>query len=204
MRRDTLTNDQGRRAYRMVARAEQQERTRRRILDATKEAVKHKAYPAIRVADVASDAGVTTQTVHLHFGSKEALFLAAVAELGQEVLAARGTPRAGDVPSVVSALIRQNETYGDANWRLLPLEAEMPTIAEALAMGRAGHRAWLEAVFAPVLPHHASARRAALDSLYVATDVGTWKLLRRDLGLSRDRTAAAIEVLIRGALAPPG
>jgi len=42
-----------------------------------------------------------------------------------------------------------------------------------------------------------------LDALYAATDVGTWKLLRRDLGLSKPRTAAAMQALIRGALRDP-
>jgi hypothetical protein len=39
-----------------------------------------------------------------------------------------------------------------------------------------------------------------LDGLYVATDVGTWKLLRRDLALSRARTRSAMEVIVRGIL----
>ena len=74
-------------------------------------------------------------------------------------------------------------------------------MAAALAVGRAGHRGWLEEVFAPALPTTASSRGRVVDALYAATDVGTWKLLRRDLGLSRARTAGAIEVLVRGALA---
>jgi hypothetical protein len=36
--------------------------------------------------------------------------------------------------------------------------------------------------------------------LVVATDVYTWKLLRRDQGLSRRKTAAAIRRIIEGIL----
>jgi AcrR family transcriptional regulator len=185
----------------MVTRAEQQERTRRAIVDAMSSALLDRAYPAIRVADVARAAGVSAQTLHEHFGSKEALFLVAVAELGQEALAERAAPQPGDVAAVVSSLVRQYERYGDVNWGLLPLERESEAVAAALAMGRRGHRAWLEQVFAPRLPHDAAARRRVVDALYGATDVGTWKLFRRDLRLSRRRTSEAMRVLVEGALA---
>ena len=36
--------------------------------------------------------------------------------------------------------------------------------------------------------------------LIVATDVYTWKLLRRDQGLSRERTAAAIRHMVQAIL----
>jgi AcrR family transcriptional regulator len=188
----------------MVARAEQVERTRRAILDAMKTALRSSPYPDIRVADVAAAAGVSAQTVHTHFRTKDDLLLAAIAELGPEVLAMRGNPAPGDVPAIVRGTVRVYETTGDLNWSLLPLEADSPAIAAVLAMGRAGHRAWLEDAFAPLLPAAAAARRQVVDALYVATDVGTWKLLRRDLGLSRPRTIAVIEALVRGALAPSG
>lgn len=190
-----------RRPYRMVARAEQVEQTRQTILEAMKAAVLATPYPAIRVADVAAAAGVSAQTVHAHFGTKDDLLLAAIAELGPEVLAMRGTPAPGDVPSIVRGVVRVYERTGDLNWGLLPLEADSPAIAAVLQMGRAGHRAWLEEAFAPLLPTAVAARRRTVDALYAATDVGTWKLLRRDLGLSRRRATAVIESLVRGALA---
>jgi hypothetical protein len=37
---------------------------------------------------------------------------------------------------------------------------------------------------------------AIVDELVVATDVYAWKLLRRDRGLSRDETAAAIRRIV--------
>ena len=196
-----MTIEPARRRYRMVARAEKQEQTRQSIVEAMKKAIDTQPYSAIRVAEVAAKGGRVGQTLHHHFGSKEALFLEAMAQLGPEVLAFRGRPAPGDVTGIVAGLVRQYERYGDANWALLPLERDLPAVAAALAAGRAGHRGWLEDVFAPALPTKASSRRGVVDALYAATDVGTWKLLRRDLGLSRARTAGAMEALVRGVLA---
>jgi len=188
-----------RRPYRMVARAQQRERTRRRIVAAMKEAVMTTAYPAIRLADVASSASVSAQTVHQHFASKEALFLMAVGEIGQEILKSRRAVPDGDAAAVVGALVEEYERYGDVNWSLLLLEHESDAVAAALLEGRAGHRAWLEQRFRAELTQE-GARATTVDALYAATDVGTWKLLRRDLGLSRDDARSAMEALVRGVL----
>ena len=51
---------------------------------------------------------------------------------------------------------------------------------------RASHQAWLERIFSDRLPKTPGARRRAIHALHAATDVYTWKLLRRDLRLSRD------------------
>lgn len=158
------------------------------------------AYPSIRIADVAASAGVSSQTVHQHFESKERLFLTAVEELGQEILRARRRSAPGGVAGVVRTLVEEYERYGDVNWSMLLLEQDSEAVATALQVGRAGHRAWLEDRFAPWLPTDARRRRQALDGLYAATDVGMWKLLRRDLGLSLARTRSAMELLVRGAL----
>lgn len=184
----------------MVARAQRREDTRRRIVTAMKEALMATAYPSIRVADVAAAAGVSAQTVHQHFASKERLFLAAVEEIGAELLAGRAATGSGDVGAVVAALVDEYERYGDVNWSLLLLERTSEPVAQALALGRAGHRAWLEERFEALLPDGDRDRREALDALYAASDVGTWKLLRRDLGLSQRRTRSALEALVRGVL----
>lgn len=195
-----MTAEPSRRRYRMVVRAEKRDQTRRKIVEAMKEAIMTTAYPSIRIADIAAAAGVSSQTVHTHFPSKEALFLTGIAELGQELLERRGSTPPGDVVAIARGLVAEYERYGDVNWALLPLERDSPAVAAALQAGRAGHRAWLETSFAPLLPLHAKPREQVLDGLYAATDVGTWKLLRRDLGLTPARTRAVIETLIRGAL----
>jgi AcrR family transcriptional regulator len=184
----------------MIARAEKREETRRRVLAAMRQAVLTTAYPSIRIADVAASAGVSSQTVHQHFESKERLFMAAIEELGREILAARDRSVLRDVDSVVRALVEEYEEYGDVNWSMLLLEQESESVAAALQVGRAGHRSWLEGMFASSLPSDPRSRRQTLDGLYAATDVGTWKLLRRDLALSKSRTHSAMALLVRGAL----
>ena len=53
----------------------------------------------------------------------------------------------------------------------------------------------------------AGARRppagAPINALHAATDVYTWKLLRRDLGLSRAETEKTIVRIVEGLLDPP-
>lgn len=161
-------------------------------------------YAAIRVADVATSAGVSSQTVHTHFESKEVLFLTAAGEIGREIVEKRNRAQPGDVTRTVAGLVAEYEQYGDVNWSFLTLEADSPAVSDALRLGRSTHRAWLTERFATLLPADPARRRRAVDALYAATDVGTWKLLRRDLGLSRTRTRDAMEQLVRGALTDGG
>ena len=72
--------------------------------------------------------------------------------------------------------------------------------ATVTATGRALHRRWVETCFGPLLPR-GPARAATVDLLVVATDVYTWKLLRRDRGLSAQSTRTRMETLARAVLA---
>ena len=53
------------------------------------------------------------------------------------------------------------------------------------------HQEWLAEVFGDVLPADAAARRHVLLELHAATDVYTWKLLRRDMGRPRARAESS-------------
>jgi hypothetical protein len=70
-------------------------------------------------------------------------------------------------------------------------------------VGRLGHRAWVEEVFRARLPDESAARSRLIDVLVVATDVYSWKLLRRDRALSvddvRDRMLFLVESVVTGA-----
>src|SRR3954453_3107980 len=65
------------RRYRMVARAETVAKNRERLLESAWRHFSERSYEEVRLADVATDAGVTTQTLHLRFGTKDELFVAA-------------------------------------------------------------------------------------------------------------------------------
>ena len=86
-----------------------------------------------------------------------------------------------------------NEETGDAILRWELLEDRVPVIAEGLRIARAGHAAWLEQTFADALVRtRGRARRRFLAELYAATDINTWRLWRRHLGLTRQQAELAM------------
>ena len=193
------------RTYRMGARARAVERTRERVVAVAREHFTRLPYDEVRLAEVAAAAGVTQQTLLNHFSSKEGLFLAVVDVLGPEIEALRGPVVPGDAAAFARGLVRQYEALGDANVRLAAVAERIPALAAGLDLARARHTAWLHEAFGAQLPDDAGTRRRALAGLYAVTDVGTWKLLRRDLGHSAAETTSVLEHLLRAALAtaPP-
>ena len=177
--------------YSMELRAASAEATRERIVEAAHELFLERWYDDVTLAVIAKRAGVSGQTVINHFGGKEPLFNVVQERFGRDVVSRRYSATPGDVESIVDVLVDDYEITGDAVIRLLALEEKVPSVGPRLAVGRKGHRDWVEAMFgAPdVTPE-----------LVVATDVYTWKLLRRDQGLSRKKTAASIRRLIQGIL----
>lgn len=177
--------------YSMELRAEAVEATRERILTAAYELFLDHWYDDVTLARIAKRARVSSQTVINHFGGKEGLLAGVQERFGGEVVSRRYSATPGDVDGLVAALMSDYEITGDAVIRLLALEEKVPSVGPMLAAGRRGHREWVEAMFdAP----------DAVPELIVATDVYTWKLLRRDQGLSRRKTAAAMRRLIQGIL----
>jgi AcrR family transcriptional regulator len=186
----------------MQARADAVAATRARLVRAGIEAFDGRAYDDVTIAEVARAAGVSHQTLLNHFGSKEGLYLALVERVGSRIADMRATAVAGDVDSIVGALMDQYEEYGDGNARVATLNERIPAVAAMLERARGYHQEWLAQMFADYLPASGAARREALAALHAATDVFTWRLLRRDLGLSRRATAATITRLVTAGLAP--
>jgi AcrR family transcriptional regulator len=171
------------RAYSMELRGAAVEATRERIVDTAVESFLDHWYDDVTIASVAKRAGVSGQTVLNHFQSKEGLFAAVHERFGEQISDRRYRPEPGDVRGAVEALVEDYEHTGDAVVRFLALEEKVASLGPALAIGRKGHREWVETMFqAPELT----------PELVVATDVYTWKLLRRDQGLSPDETVASI------------
>lgn len=180
----------------MGARAETVERTRVRILRAAHALWLKRDYDAVRLEQVAERAKVSKQTVIRQFGSKDRLAFATVDWLMTREESARAVAP-GDLNEAVSVLLERYERMGDANVRVLALEHRVPAIRYLLERSREAHRAWVERVFGPYLPARESgAYRHRVTAFYVATEVMNWKLLRRDLGLSRSETRAVFLVLL--------
>lgn len=184
-----------RRSYRQNARAEAAEATGERILDGLIQRLRHLSFNSEITLDmIAGDAGVTVQTVVRRFGGKDGALMAARERLQQEI-SARRSVEPGDIDAAIAALADDYEILGDLILHLLEQEKRNPAIAEVLASGRAGHRAWVTMTLAPSLS--ASLNGGTLDALTVATDVYVWKLVRRDMGRSPDAYRQLVMQLIR-------
>jgi AcrR family transcriptional regulator len=173
------------RTYRMRARAEAVEATRERIARAAMARFIAEPYDSVTIASVAAYAGVSHQTLLNHFDSKEGLFTAAAERFSADIMAKRERRSPADPESAVALLIEQYEESGDGNVRLAVLDDRIDAVSDALELARANHEQWLGEIFAGRLPQNPAERRRAMAALYAATDVYTWKLLRRDLGLGR-------------------
>lgn len=189
-----------RRSYTMGARAAAVDATRQRILAAVVELAEQTLDLDPTLDAVAERAGVSVQTVLRHFGSRDALFDAALASGSADVVRERETP-VGDIDAAVRVIVEHYERRGDFVAHLLGHERDQPRIARVVAPGRTLHREWVEQTFAPTLAGRDD-RDELVDLLVVVTDVYTWKLLRRDRGLARSATEARIRRLVRAVLVP--
>jgi len=185
-----------RRTYTMRARAEAVEATRDRIARAAMARFLAQLYDDVTIAAVAADAGVSAQTVLNHFESKEGLFTAAAAIFSADLASTREQSPPRDAAGAVASLVEQFEASGDGNVRLAVLDERIPAVKAALETGRASHQELLGRVFGDRLPGGAAERRRALAALHAATDVYTWKLLRRDLGLGRAATQQVMTQMV--------
>jgi AcrR family transcriptional regulator len=190
------------RPYTQRARARATAETRTRILDAALACVGERLSTRLGLADVAERAGVSVQTVLRHFGSKEELLEETRRSVVVQVQQERSAPP-GDVTAGLTAIVEFYEHRGDWSVRMLAEEDEDPDVARHVALGRAVHREWAAELFAPQLAT-ADDPVALLDLLVVATDVYTWKILRRDRGHDQDTTRELMLHLVRALLpAPP-
>ncbi len=181
----------------MATRATAVEATRERILDAACDAFLASWYDDVTLRDVAAAADVALQTVVNHFGTKEALYGAAVERISDAIEARRYDVEPGDVEGAVAALIADYDRTGDFTLRTLADEGRLAVVGPGLARGRRGHQDWVAYVFPRALTRlRGAARQRRLAQLVAVTDVYTWKLLRRDKGLSRDQTILAVSELV--------
>ena len=186
------------RSYTMRARAESTTRTRERILDAVIALSEERLSVEIILADVAARAGVTVQTVLRHFGSRQGLFEQAQARRVARVRAERTTP-VGDPASAVRTIVAFYDRLGEWSLRLQAQEHSDELSRQTVELGRRVHREWVEEVFAPQLVGRRD-RKELVDMLVVATDLLTWKILRRDGGMDRSTTCRRMLRLVRAVL----
>lgn len=196
---DVSTDSDDGRHYRMQARAETVRANGEAILDAAVAAFSAHPFDVVTLQDVASRSGVSVQTVIRRFGSKEELFAAASRRERERVVAAREVPDGASLEEALKALLDHYEHDGDAVLHFVAQEERTPEIGEVVREGRRVHREWVERHLGSQFAHaRGKSRRRLIHAAIAATDLGTWKLLRRDLGLNSQEVAAVMQTLLRG------
>ena len=194
----------GTRVYRQGARAVAAEATVQRVIDALIECNRDRGFDEITLAEIAERAGVTKQTIIRRFRNKEGLLAAFSKVVPGQIRKTREVPP-GDVPGAVERVFEVYEAMGDAVIRNLAHESRFAALRALIERGRSEHREITAAIFAPFLNHlRKPQRQRAVDALVIATDVYTWKLLRRDMKRSRPEAMSVMEALVRGVLAQLG
>jgi len=181
----------------MSARADTAAATRERLLAAAWKHFASSPYEEVRLREVAEAAGVTAQTLHTHFGSKDQLLTAAFWWWGQQAIELRDTARVGQVREAVVKLFDHYEAHGTAVLRMLAQEERHPAIRKLTDGGRAYHRAWVQRTFAPLLEGlQGAARDRRLVAMILATDLLAWKLLRLDMRLDREQAEQIVVEMV--------
>ena len=188
----------------MAARAATTAATRERLFSAAWQQFSAQPYEQVRLADIAAEAGVTVQTLHAHFGTKDELFVAAWRQTMDPEGVRRDSARPGDVAHAVKLIYDSYELQGDAVLRLLAEEERIPAVHEMAEDGRAWHRAWVERTFDHLLDGlSGAARERRLVALVVATDLLVWKLLRREMRLGRRQAERIVTEMVTATKGAP-
>jgi AcrR family transcriptional regulator len=194
----------GKRSYRMGGRAEAAAETGRKILRATLECYSERFFDQVSLEDIAERAGVTVQTILRRYSCKGDLIAAAATQARQSITNLRDEAAVGDVAGAIKALIHTYEDHGDRVLRLLAQEERVEAFRLITDTGRAYHRQWVERVFAPFVATRTGVKRQRLLAQLIAIcDLYCWKVLRRDLGLSREKTELAIIEAVMAIVAAP-
>lgn len=187
------------RKYEMTARAKAAEKTAKEILRAVGSLWIEGPVQDITLDKVAEKAGVTVRTILRKYGSREGLFHAAIMEDAAGIKDIKDRAEPGNLQLAVALLMEEYEATGTAIIRTLAIEHELPVASRILRNGRKSHKAWCEWVFTPYLPPRNHRKYSMLvGAFYAATDVGKWKLLRKDLGYSRKETEMIILKTLEG------
>lgn len=171
--------------------------TRQKIIDVAVQLLLERWYDEITLREIATTAGVALQTVVNHFGTKDGILASALDQPITAELMSRVDVVPDDIEGSVRMLVQDYERVGDGVIRLLALEGRVPALKPTADRGREEHRGWVRRAFPAALdPLKGAARERRLNLLVCATDVYTWKLLRRDRELGKVQTATAIRELV--------
>ena len=171
------------RPYRQTARAAAAENLRQRVVAAFHDLLLKRWIDEIKLNDVAASAGTTRQTVIRLFGGKDGLLQAVMGPIRTEAVPRISLPDDVSGRAALKALIAHYEAVGDMVIRFLAQEERHEALRPLLMQGRREHRAWVAQRFGSTQGRmNDLERNRQITRLVVATDIYTWKLLRRDFG----------------------
>jgi AcrR family transcriptional regulator len=175
------------RPYRQSARAAAAENLRKRIVAAFHNLLLKRWIDEITLDEVAASAGTTRQTVIRLFGGKDGLLEAVIDLVRAEAVPRTSMPADVSARAALESLIAHYEAVGNMVVRFLAQEERHSALRPLLAQGRREHRAWVAERFRSTQSGLSELERERqITRLIVATDIYTWKLLRRDFGKSQD------------------
>ena len=178
----------------MAARASSAQANGERILEAARDLFGEHLFDQVSLDDVAARAQVTVRTVVRRFGSKGQLFSAVTDDRAQAIRRTRDETPVGDITEAVRGLVASYEEWGDVVLHMLAQERRTAAIGVLVEKGRRYHQAWVRRAFSPLLDElPKTEKRRRLAQLTAVTDIYSWKVLRRDLGLN----PADVEVSMR-------
>ncbi len=189
----------GKRPYRKAARAEAEAATHAAILDAAFEMFSADPFDRVTLDQIAERSGVTVQTIIRRFGSKEELFESLAQREGRRILAEREVAESASLTVALESLLDHYERDGDTIANFVAQEHLFEPVRALVERGRRTHREWVERYCRHLLSGlDGNARERMIHAATVATDLSTWKLLRRDLGIEPARVAEVMTELLHG------
>ena len=150
---------------------------------------------------IAREANVTKRTILRKFGSKEGLLTESLSYDPADISAKRNHAKPGDIDDILNTLLSNYENIGEAAIRTINLESELEVARQIGVKGRKLHRNWCKKVFAPFLPNSKSPNfEIQLTSFISVTEIYLWKLMRKDLKLSKKKTFAIFKNMLEGVI----
>lgn len=182
--------------------------TRIAILEAARRLFERRGAPAVRLADIAREAGVSRQGLYLHFSSRTELLVALVQYVDREEGLAQRAAGVWDAPDGTTALERFVALHATYTPRIYPVAKTLlsgryldEAVAAAWEDRMRGRRQacqrilrWLQAdgVLAPGWEVD-----DATDVLWALTSIQVWEQLVSDRGWSQHRYERHLGVVVR-------
>ena len=189
------------RTYDMSTRSRKAAQTTENIIAATERLLTEKPLEEVSLNAIAGESDVTVQTVLRHMESREGCIVAVAERVSSRVQKQRGSFETGNITDAIEKLVVHYEQEGKLVLNLLAQQHRGESFASNFTSeGRSYHRQWVEHCFGP---HTTKTYSELIDTLVVATDIYTWKLLRLDLGRPLDTTKTIITNMVKKILEIP-